>query len=205
MGGATTNSVLYRRTGQVAEVTLNRPQAMNALTAEMGVELRQAWRRIESDPEVAVAVVTGAGERAFCAGVDLGELERDPDEQQDLTGFGGPATRLAKPMVAAVRGYAVGAGCKLAMCADVIVASGDARFGYPEARVGVLGNGDFVHRPMRQLPRREALATLLTGRLIDADRAGRLGLVNEVVKPDELRDAARGWAAAIVQSSPKSW
>ena len=205
MGGATTNSVLYRRTGQVAEVTLNRPQAMNALTAEMGVELRQAWRRIESDPEVAVAVVTGAGERAFCAGVDIGELERDPDEQEDLTGFGGPATRLAKPMVAAVRGYAVGAGCKLAMCADVIVASSDARFGYPEARVGVLGNGDFVHRPMRQLPRREALATLLTGRLIDADRAGRLGLVNEVVEPDELLPAASRWAASIVQSSPKSW
>ena len=205
MGGATTNSVLYRRTGQVAEVTLNRPQAMNALTAEMGVELRQAWRRIESDPEVAVAVVTGAGERAFCAGVDISELERDPDEQQDLTGFGGPATGLAKPMVAAVHGYAVGAGCKLAMCADVIVASGDARFGYPEARVGVLGNGDFVHRPMRQLPRREALATLLTGRLIDADRAGRLGLVNEVVEPDELLATASRWAASIVQSSPKSW
>jgi enoyl-CoA hydratase/carnithine racemase len=199
------STVLYRRVGSIAQITLNRPEAMNSLTAEMGEQLREAWRRVEHDPEARVAVVAGAGERAFCAGVDLGELERDPDEQRELTGFGGPATGLAKPMVAAVRGYALGAGCKLAMCADVIVATPDARFGYPEARVGVLGNADFVHRPLRQLPRREAMATVLTGRLLGADRACRLGHVTEVVEPGELLAAASRWASWLAQSSPKSW
>lgn len=199
------STVLYRRQGLVAWVTLNRPEAMNSLTAEMGESLRHAWREAEDDPRVAAVVVAGTGERAFCAGIDLGELERDPGEQRDLTGFAGPATGLAKPLVAAVRGYALGAGCKLAMCADVIIASPDARFGYPEARVGVIGDADFVHRPMRQLPRREALATLLTGRLLGAERAFRLGQVTEVVPPERLLEAAAGWADRIAQASPKSW
>jgi dehydration protein DpgD len=188
------SSVLYRRDGALARITLNRPAAMNALTAEMGERLREAWREAERDPGVAAVVVAGAGERAFCAGVDLGELERDPAEQRDLTGFGGPKTGLAKPLVAAVHGHALGAGCKLAMCADAIVASPDARFGYPEARVGLLGDADFVHRPLRQLPRREALARLLGGPPLGADRALRLGLVTEVVEPDELLAAADRWA-----------
>lgn len=193
------STVLYRRDGAIARITLNRPQASNSLTAEMGERLREAWREVELDPAVDVVILAGAGERAFCAGVDLGELDPDPAEQRDLTGLGGPKTVLAKPMVAAVQGYALGAGCKLAMCADVIVASHDARFGYPEARVGVIGDADFVHRPIRQLPRREAMATLLTGRLLGAERARRLGAVTEVVAADELLAAADRWASALAR------
>jgi enoyl-CoA hydratase/carnithine racemase len=193
------STVLYHRDGPIARITLNRPEASNSLTAEMGERLRAAWREAELDPVVAVVVLAGAGERAFCAGVDLGELDPDPAEQRDLTGFSGPATGLAKPMVAAVQGYALGAGCKLAMSADVIVASRDARFGYPEARVGVIGDADFVHRPIRQLPRREAMATLLTGRLLGAERARRLGAVTEVVAADDLLAAADRWASSLAR------
>jgi len=198
-GVVAVSTVLLHREGPVAWITLNRPEAMNSLTAEMGERLGETWREVESDPEVTVAVVLGAGERAFCAGVDLAELERDPAEQRDLTGFDASHPVLAKPLVAAVRGYALGAGCKLAMCADVILASPDARFGYPEARVGLLGDADFVHRPLRQLPRREAMATLLGGRRLDAERALQLGLVTEIVDPSALVAEARAWAEEIAR------
>jgi crotonobetainyl-CoA hydratase len=188
--------VSYEEVGGVAWITLNRPEATNALDAEMGAQLAESWRRIDADPQVRAAVLIGAG-RAFCAGVDLSEV--GPEAQRDLTGFDPPAEGLAKPLIAAVHGYALGAGCKLAMCADILVAAEDTQFGYPETLVGLIGDGGFAHRPLRQLPHREALTMVLTGQRIDATRAFQLGLLTEVVGNDELRTAAGRWAEHVLQ------
>lgn len=189
----------------VAHVRLNRPDAMNAITAEMDELLAQAWSTINDDPDVWCAIVSAAGEKAFCIGADVsGGPERATRMALagGLTGIGGPIVKLRKPLVAAVQGFCVGGGFELAMCADIIIAADNAQFGLPETRHGIIGECGVVHRAIRQLPHHIAMALILTGERIGAAKAEQYGLVNEVVAPGDLAQAAQAWAAKINKCAP---
>lgn len=190
----------------VAYVTLNRPKALNSISHELDVELAQTWDQLDSDPDVWVIVLAAAGDRAFCAGADIsGGTEADSSRLAlggGLTGIGGPLRTLKKPLVAAVQGYALGGGFELAMCADIIVAADNAQFGLPEVKAGIVGESGVMHRAIRQLPHRVALALILTGERMPAEDAYRYGLVNEVVPAEELGSAAKRWAEKLTAASP---
>jgi len=195
------------RDGRVLVVTIDRPEVMNALHPPANRELGEAFDAFAADPELWVAILTGAGERAFSAGNDLkfqassgGRLEIPP------AGFGGLTSRfdLAKPVIAAVNGVALGGGFEIALACDLIVASETASFGLPEPRVGLAALAGGLHRLPRQIPQKQAMGMLLTGRRLSAREAFALGLVNEVVPGAELLPAARRWADAILACSPIS-
>jgi crotonobetainyl-CoA hydratase len=195
------------RDGRVLLVTIDRPEVLNALHPPANRELGEAFDAFAADPELWVAILTGAGERAFSAGNDLkfqasggGRLEIPP------AGFGGLTSRfdLDKPVIAAVNGLALGGGFEIALACDLIVASENASFGLPEPRVGLAALAGGLHRLPRQIPLKQAMGMLLTGRRISAAEARELGLVNEVVPAAELLPAARRWADAILECSPVS-
>jgi enoyl-CoA hydratase/carnithine racemase len=198
------NDLHVEHTGHVARVTIDRPAALNAVTVAMDHELARIWTRLDPDPEVRVIVLRSTGDRAFCAG---GDVKEDGDRPRialggGLTGVGGPLRVLRTPLVCAVQGYALGGGFELAVCGDVIVAADTARFGITEARIGNLAEVGPVHRAIRQLPQRVAMAMILTGEHLPADQALRHGLVNEVVPPADLHAVADRWAERIADSSP---
>ena len=204
--------ITYQKDGHVVRITINRPEVRNALHHEAHLEMDQAWRAYADDEEAWVAILTGAGERAFCAGADLKRAASGESSPQPywLTwkpgGFGGLTERfdLAKPIIAAVNGYALGGGFELAMSCDIIVAAEHARFGLPEPRVGFTASDGGIHRIVRQLPLKVAMGMLLTGRQISAEEAHRWGVVNEVVPADRLLDAANAWAESILGCAPLS-
>lgn len=197
--------VEFSKEGHVAHVRLNRPQGLNAITQEMDDLLFQAWNQINEDPDIWCAVISAEGEKGFCIGADVsGGAERKTRMALGggLTGIGGPLVKVKKPLIAAVQGFCVGGGFELAMCADVIVAADNAQFGLPETKVGIIGECGVVHRAVRQLPHRIAMAMILTGERIKAEAAERFGLVNEVVAYPDLRDATQRWADKITAASP---
>ena len=197
--------VVFRGEGRVAHVRLDRPDQMNALNDEMDVQLAAAWTRINDDPDIWCAILSASGEKAFCIGADMTGGRQNAGRTAfggGLTGVGGPLVTLTKPLIAAVQGFCVGGGFELAMCADIIVAADTAQFGLPETKVGIIGDCGVVHRAIRQLPHRVAMAMILTGRRIGATDAERFGLVNEVVAPDDLDAAALRWADAVNAASP---
>jgi enoyl-CoA hydratase/carnithine racemase len=199
------SEVLFTREGAVAHVRLNRPSALNALTWDMELRLHEAWLEINADPEIRVAVLSAEGERAFCVGADLNAGVDRPDGLSfggGLTGIGGPLVKLDKPLIVAVQGYVLGGGFEIAMCADIIVATGSASFGLPETRVGVISHSGAVHRAIRQLPYRIGMAMILTGQRLSAAEAQTYGLVNEVVEFADLTDTAMRWAERVVAVSP---
>jgi crotonobetainyl-CoA hydratase len=160
--------------GSVARVSLQRPASLNALTPAMVGQLRRAFASIDRNPAITGAVLCGGSSTSFCAGADLGSSLVD-DDLEPLAD--GPYLTV-KPLVAAVRGWAVGVGMKLVCTADLVVASDDATLWSPETRVGILGMGDIGHRLVRQLPYRVAMAMLLAGERLRAARAFDLGFVN---------------------------
>jgi crotonobetainyl-CoA hydratase len=195
------------RDGRVLVVTIDRPEVMNALHPPANRELGEAFDAFAADAELWVAILTGAGDRAFSAGNDLkfqasggGRLEIPP------AGFGGLTSRfdLAKPVIAAVNGLALGGGFEIVLACDLVVASESASFGLPEPRVGLAALAGGLHRLPRQIPLKQAMGMILTGRRISAREAQALGLVNEVVPPGEVLAAARRWADAILECSPLS-
>lgn len=197
--------VEFSRDGHVAHVRLNRPQGLNAITQEMDNLLYDAWTTINDDADIWCAVLSAEGEKGFCIGADVsGGAERKSRMALGggLTGIGGPWVQLKKPLVAAVQGFCVGGGFELAMCADVIVAADNAQFGLPETKVGIIGECGVVHRAVRQLPHRIAMAMILTGERIKADAAERFGLVNEVVSFTDLATATQRWIEKITAASP---
>ena len=199
--------ILYEKRGQVVYITLNRPEAMNALHPEASAELFDAWDAIEQDPDVRVSVITGSGGKAFCAGNDLKHAARNPEvtgHPLDKGGFGGITQRycpLSKPVIAAVNGYALGGGFEIALAADIIVAADHAQLGLTEPRWGRMA-GTGIQRLPRQVPRKVAMGLILTGGRIGAWDALRIGLVNEVVPLEGLMPAAERWAALIVDCAP---
>lgn len=195
----------FTREGHVAHVRLNRPSALNAITQEMDTLLFEAWNEINDDPDIWAVILSAEGERAFCVGADVSGGAERPSRMAlggGLTGIGGPLVTVKKPMIAAVQGFAVGGGFELAMCADIIVAASNTQFGLPETKVGIIGECGVVHRAIRQLPHHIALAMIMTGERMPAADAFRYGLVNEVVEPDQLMEAAQRWAAKLNAAAP---
>jgi len=199
------SDVDFTRDGHVAHVRLNRPKSLNAITQEMDDMLFAAWNEINNDPDIWVVVLSAEGERAFCVGADVSGGAERPSRMAlagGITGIGGPLLTLKKPMIAAVQGYVLGGGFELAMCADIIVAASSAQFGLPETKVGIIGECGVLHRAMRQLPYHIALAMVLTGERMPAADAHRYGLINELVEPEALMDAAGRWAGKIMAAAP---
>lgn len=189
----------------IAHVRLNRPKSLNAITQEMDQSLLDAWTEINRNPDIWVAILSAEGDRAFCVGADVSGGAERPSRMAlagGLTGIGGPLVKLKKPLIAAVQGYALGGGFELAMCADIIVAANTTQFGLPETKVGIIGECGVVHRAVRQLPYRIAMAMILTGERLGAEDAYRYGLVNEVVEAGQQLNAAMKWAEKIIAASP---
>jgi enoyl-CoA hydratase/carnithine racemase len=201
----------YEKRDHIAYITLNRPERMNALHPPANAELSGVWNDFADDPDAWVAILTGAGERAFSAGNDLKYTAEHAGVSFSTGapvkgGFGGITSRfdLWKPVIAAVNGYAMGGGFEMALACDIIIAAEHARFALPEPRVGLFAGAGGVHRLPRQVPLKIAMGMILTGRQIDAHTAERYGLVNEVVPLAELMPAAERWAREIMECAPLS-
>jgi enoyl-CoA hydratase/carnithine racemase len=199
------SDILFSVDNHVANVRLNRPQGLNAITSSMDDALLDCWNEINNNPDIWAVILSAEGEKGFCIGADVsGGAERKSRMALGggLTGIGGPLVTCKKPMVAAVQGFCVGGGFELAMCADIIVAADNAQFGLPETKVGIIGECGVVHRAIRQLPYHIAMQLILTGERIKADEARQFGLVNEVVPYADLADAAARWAGKLNAASP---
>ena len=195
------------RDGNLFVITINRPEVMNALHPPANAELSEVFDEFQNDPDLWVAIITGAGERAFSAGNDLKYQAGGGDRSaMPSSGFGGLTSRwdLNKPVVAAVNGVAMGGGFEIALACDLIIASDNARFALPEPRVGLAALAGGVHRLPRQIGLKRAMGMMLTGRHVPASEGLDLGFVNEVTTQDQLMDRARAWAAMILECSPMS-
>jgi enoyl-CoA hydratase len=189
----------------VALVTIDRPGALNAVSFAVLAELVAALHALDADPDCRCLVLTGAGTRAFAAGADIGELAEQTPES---LAAGGDFERwdqlreVGLPIIAAVRGYALGGGCELAMACDLIVAGEDARFGQPEIKLGVIPGAGGTQRLTRAIGKARAMELILTGRSIQAREAEAMGLVNLVVPAEETLDRALELAGRIAQMPP---
>jgi dehydration protein DpgD len=205
--------VRYAKEGRVARVTLDRPAVLNAMDLRMHEELATVWDDFERDDDVWLAVLTGAGERAFSSGQDLKELAgRIRDGSAGPSTFGSAGRPgwprlterfgLTKPIIARVNGLAFGGGFELVLACDIVVAAEHAEFALPEARLGLIAGAGGVFRLTRQIPHRIAVGHLMTGRPIGAARAYELGLVNEVVPAAALDECVEGWVRDLLRSAP---
>ena len=190
--------------GRLRIVTLNRPEVMNALHSDAHFELEKVWDEFAANPDLWVAIVTGAGERAFSAGNDLKVQAAGKRGPTPPSGFAGLTLRfdLDKPLIAAVNGIAMGGGFEIALACDLIVAAENAVFALPEPRVGLVAGAGGVHRLPRMIGQKQALGMILTGRRVSAAEGKTLGFVNEVVPQGEALAAAKRWAATILECSP---
>ena len=200
-------SIQVEQHGAVTLITLNRPQALNALNSSVLEELITAFAAFEADPEQRCAVLTGAGEKAFAAGADIKEMAEKPAAEfysQDF--FARWTSHLVKttrkPWIAAVNGFALGGGCELAMMADFIIASENAKFGQPEIKLGVAPGMGGSQRLTRAIGKAKAMEMCLTGRMMGAEEAERSGLVARVVPLANLIEEALKTAAEIATMPP---
>jgi len=202
-------AVLYEKRGRVAYVTINRPEALNAIDPQTNEELTAAFADFRDDPDLWVAILTGAGDRAFCAGADLKALIpylTALAREEKLTEFSlGGITRgfrCWKPIIAAINGYALAGGLELALACDLRVAAEHARFGQPEVRWALIPGAGGTQRLPRAMPLARALELILTAGQIDAHEALRLGLVNRVVPGSEVMEEAERLAATLLEMGP---
>jgi enoyl-CoA hydratase/carnithine racemase len=204
--------IIYEKKEHIAYITINRPEVMNALHHEANVELSQIFNDFKGDDNAWVAILTGVGQRAFSAGNDLKATAaasargENIAEKAGTVPFGGITSNFVcnKPIIAAVNGIAVGGGFEMALASDLILAAEHARFGLPEPRVGLVAGAGGMHRLAAQIPLKQAMGMMLTGKQISAAEAYRLGLVNEVVAGEELLATAERWAREILECSPLS-
>src|SRR3954449_8306562 len=203
----TYESLLYEVTGALARITINRPDKLNALNGTVIAELDRAIGEIQRDPAVGGVVLTGAGAKAFVAGADIGEIAAQGPVDGKARALEGQRVfrrleQCGKPVVAAVNGFALGGGCELALACHIRIASETARFGQPEVKLGIgPGYGGTVRLP-RLVGRGRALELLLTGKMIDAQEAFRIGLVNLVVPQDRLLNESETLLRSILQNGP---
>jgi enoyl-CoA hydratase/carnithine racemase len=187
--------ITYRPEGGVAVITINRPERMNRLDNAIMDGLREAWIKFMATPEDRVAVLTGAGEKAFCAGADLADPPRGL-----YFGVPGIGVQVDKPIIAAVAGWCVGGGMVLTTMCDLMIAADNARFTYPEVKVGF--SGGLITNLVTRIPHKIAMELLLLGDQIDAQRAYEVGYANKVVPVAELMPTAMEWARKIAANAP---
>ncbi|MBT3562591.1 MAG: enoyl-CoA hydratase [Gammaproteobacteria bacterium] len=208
----TTETTQFEVKDKVAWITLNRPAAMNSINPELRWQLSEHLNEVENNDDIWLAVITGAGQKAFCAGADLKHraMERNATSEQlakwrqlaQETKHIIERWHFKKPLIAMVNGYALGGGLEIAMACDIIVAADHAEFGLPEPRRGLIAGSAGVHRLPRQIGLKPAMGYLLTGRHMSAKRAFQLGLVNEVVPANELTDTVQGYVDDILRCAP---
>jgi enoyl-CoA hydratase len=206
---ATRENVLYEKKGAVAYITLNRPQVLNALNQRTWEELRAAFEDARDDAEVRGIIVTGAGDKAFAAGADISELAKATAvEAEKSSSYGQEVLNLVeslgKPVIAAVNGFALGGGCETAMACTIRVASENAKFGVPEVTLGLIPGCGGTQRLPRLVGKGRALQLILSGGMIGADEAYRIGLVNEVVPAADLISRAEAILKPILANAPLS-
>lgn len=209
--------VLFEKRGQIALITINRPEAHNAMSPEVMVRLAKAWEQVRDDDDIRVGVITGAGDRSFCSGADLGKLiplmtgARQPEDEYDravmedrnmtfraiLRNFD-----TEKPTIAAVNGFAIAGGMEMLQGIDLRIAAEEARFGLQEVKWAIAPGGGSTVRLPRQMPYARAMEILLTGDLISAQEAYMLGFVNRVVPRAQVLDAAFEMAEKIAANGP---
>jgi crotonobetainyl-CoA hydratase len=194
------------RDGKLTIVTINRPEVMNAVHPPANFELAKVFDHFAQDTEQWVAIITGAGDKAFSAGNDLKHQAAGNPITVPPTGFAGLTSRfdLTKPVIAAVNGLAMGGGFEIALACDLIVATETAMFALPEPRVGLAALAGGLHRLPREIGLKKALGMILTARRVPAAEGFALGFVNEVTKPGEALSAAKKLAAQILECSPMS-
>jgi enoyl-CoA hydratase len=210
-------AVLYAKDGHVAVVTMNRPEVRNALNAEMLVRLADAWQDINDDPQIRAAILTGAGDDAFCAGADLDRLvgmmqgKRQPETEfdrrilEDFTIIYKGLMRtydVVKPLIAAVRGYCIAGGAEILQCTDIRVAATTSRFAIAEVKHSLFPMGGSTVRLPRQIPYCRAMEILLAGEQFSAADALQWGLVNKVVPDGDVVTEARRYADVIAENGP---
>lgn len=210
--------LIYEKRDGIARITLNRPERRNAFSPESIVRLAEAWIDFRDDDSLRVAILTGAGEQAFCAGGDLGTLlplltgAKQPEDEwgerlmADLGHYMSAALlrpfELYKPIIAAVNGYALAGGMELLQATDIRIASSRASFGLSETQRGLVPGGGSMVRLPRQVPWCKAMEILMTGDPLPAEEALRIGFVNEVVAPEELMPRAEAFAARLAANGP---
>ena len=203
--------ILYEKKEQIAYITINRPESLNAVHPPANKEMLEVFSDFRDDHNLRVAILTGSGNRAFCAGDDLKYQVKhgkpgEPYPEYNEYPLGGITHdfKCWKPIIGAVNGYALGGGMELALGCDILIAVEHAKFGLPEPRVGVVAGAGGPYRLTKQIPFRIAMGMLLTGDPIDAKEAYRIGLINEVVPSTQLMKAAERWASRIIEGAPLS-
>jgi enoyl-CoA hydratase/carnithine racemase len=200
-------NVLYEKKGAIAYVTLNRPKVLNALNGKTWLDLQTAFEAAREDAEVRGVILTGAGDKAFIAGADIGELAHlSAIEGEVSSSFGQQVLNLVenlgKPVIAAINGFALGGGCETAMACTIRIASETAKFGQPEVKLGVLPGAGGTQRLPRLVGKGQALQLILTGEIITAQEAYRIGLVNEIVPAANLTSRAEAILKQIFANAP---
>jgi enoyl-CoA hydratase len=196
-------TIIAETRGRVGLVRLNRPEALNALNAQLIAELSAAFDAFEADAGLAVIVLTG-NEKAFAAGADIKEMQSKTyleAYREDFIAAWDRVARCRKPVIAAVAGFALGGGCELAMMCDIIIAADTAKFGQPEIKLGVMPGAGGTQRLIRQVGKSKAMEMCLTGRMMDAEESERAGLVSRVVPAAKLLEEALATAARIAEMS----
>ena len=200
-------NLLYEKKGAVAYVMLNRPKVLNALNQQTWKELRTVFEDARDNPEIRGVILTGADDKAFIAGADIGELAHVTAVEAERSSSYGQAVldlieNLGKPVIAAVNGYALGGGCETAMACTIRVAAEHAKFGQPEVTLGLIPGGGGTQRLPRLVGKGRALQLILSGGMIDAQEAHRIGLVNEVVPAGDLLARAEAILKQIFANAP---
>ncbi|MFC1914477.1 enoyl-CoA hydratase/isomerase family protein [Chloroflexota bacterium] len=197
----------YQKEGKIAIFTINRPEALNSMNVQAAQELRNAMVDFRDAPELWVGIITGAGDRAFCAGADIKDMLPFMQKTLPQTPWAMPDTPMRglemwKPLIAAVNGVALGGGLEIALACDIRIASEKARLGLPEVTLGLIPGWGGTQRLPRVIPMCKAAELLFTGKHIDAQEAYRIGLVNSVVPPEQVMPAAREMAEAVCKAGP---
>jgi enoyl-CoA hydratase len=200
-------NLLYEKKDGIAHITFNRPKVLNALNRKTVEELQQVLFDVRDDASVRVLILTGSGEKAFVAGADINELaQQTPVNGKEFSLFGQSVFHLletiGKPSICAINGFALGAGCELALCCSIRLASKTAKLGQPEVKLGILPGYGGSQRMARLCGKGAAHEVCLTGEMITAEEAQRIGLVNHVHEPAELLPAAEAMAKKIIETAP---
>ncbi len=198
----------FEVTNHVAYVTLNRPEAMNALDPESVSDLNRIWHEVASNPDIRVSVLTGAGGKSFCTGTDMKATPPATECMAAVYLRDGlpivPAMKMWKPIIAAINGYAVGGGLEIALACDLRIASTNAKFGLTEVKVASLAGLNGTQLLPRAIPQAVAMKMLLTGEMISSEEALRYGLISDAVAPEELMILATAYAEKIANAAPLS-